>query len=103
MNQLEKYYQLKLILQEYLKNDYILDDDDEIADGINKNQYINIKNLLKKDLFETKEQKILESDELENDNDFKELINSDISENDEKEEKEDNDGNENIKSITNEL
>lgn len=96
---------IKLILQEYLKNDYILDNDDEIADGINKSQYINIKNLLKKDLFETQEQKILESDE--NENDFQELLNSHDSDKNNLDNNIDGEVNEveieNIKSISNEL
>ena len=72
---IRKVLPIKLILQEYLKNDYIIDDND-IIDGINKNQYTNIKNLLKKDLFDYEEKKILESDENVGDNQFDELLNS---------------------------
>ena len=47
---IRKMLPMKLILEEYLKNDYVEDDKQNLGD-INNAQYTNIKNLLKRDLY----------------------------------------------------
>lgn len=46
---IRKMLPIKLILKEYLQNDY-LEDDDDIANKINDSQYMNIKSMVQRDL-----------------------------------------------------
>lgn len=58
---IRKMLPMKLILEEYLKNDYIKEDD-EISESMSDSRYRNIKKLVQKDL-STNTNKILESDD----------------------------------------
>jgi hypothetical protein len=49
---------IKLILQEYLSNDYIRDVEENIGENMSENQYTNMGNLIKRDLY-SKDDKVI--------------------------------------------